>query len=100
MTTTRTALAKAKRGAAFLDEQLRRGWRRKIRRRELDMGSGIYSRGECGCVLAQLYDDYTVGLEELGINAVEEKRLGFNSSCRARYSELTEAWLEVLRGHS
>ena len=96
--TTRTARAKAKRGAAFLDAKLGRGWRRKIRRRDLAMQVGSYERGECGCILAQLYGDYFDGARHLGIAWGDDVRsLGFESSGDTTYGDLTEAWLEVLR---
>ena len=96
--TTRTALTKARRGAAFLDAKLGRGWRRKIRRRDLDMQQGIYEgRGECGCILAQLYTNYEVGAEDLGITYALAERMGFLQDEKANWTSLTEAWLEVLR---
>ena len=97
--TTRTAITKAKRGAAFLDAKLGRGWRRKIRRRDLDMRQGLYRwQGDCGCIIAQLYGSYTDGRLDLGVRGRERAAsLGFDRSPRVGYAELTEAWLEVLR---
>ena len=95
--TTRTALTKAKRGAAFLDAKLGRGWRRKIRRRDLDMQRYTYFKGECGCILAQLHGDYGTGADTLGISDAECVTLGLEQGPGASYGELTEAWLEVLR---
>ena len=82
-------MTKAKRGAAFLDEKLGRGWRRKIRRRELNIDS------PCNCIIGQLYDhNFLKGLVELGIRSDRTlMRLGFGGE-----AGLTEAWLEVLRG--
>lgn len=81
---TRTDLSRARRGAAWLDKKIGRGWRRKIRRRELAMES-------CQrCVLGQLYGDYGDGLEALGGEAADVK-LGMDGTTP------TEAWLEVLR---
>lgn len=97
--TTRTALTKARRGAAFLDEKLGRGWRRKIRRRDLDMASFYYSgKGTCGCIVSQLYTAYCDGVDALGIDIAQQRRLGFEVDDREEYEDLTEAWLEVLRG--
>ena len=98
--TTRSALVKARRGAAFLDAKLGRGWRRKIRRRDLNMAVGISrEKGECGCILAQLYTYYDDGAIEMEIDADFEAQedLGFVQSDDASYDQLTEAWLEVLR---
>jgi len=89
----RDALRAAKRGAKFLDEQLGRGWRRKIRRRQLDLAE------PCNCVLGQLYGDYSDGAYELGLVYSEEVRLGFDSE-EEEYEALTAAWLEVLRGRA
>lgn len=99
--TTRTALTKAKRGAAFLDAKLGRGWRRKIRRTDLNMASYRYAgKGDCGCILSQLYSRYSDGIAALGIefNDDRQRSLGFEASDGADYADLTEAWLEVLRG--
>ena len=96
---TRTALTKAKRGAAFLDAKLGRGWRRKVRRRDLNMESGLYAyKGDCGCILAQLYHTYDEGAAALGIDNDRAERLGFLDLEAESYPELTEAWREVLRG--
>lgn len=94
--------AAAHRGAVFLDRKLGRGWRRKIRRRELDMSVGRYSGpGDCGCVLAQLYGGYARGLEAFGISLWgdedKEERLGFASYGEGQWDALTEAWKEELR---
>lgn len=98
VTATRTALNKARRGAAFLDGRLGRGWRRKIRRRDLDMASYSYERrGDCGCILAQIYGDYVGGVRTLGITPYNQRRLGLESDNFVDYDDLTEAWREVLR---
>jgi hypothetical protein len=104
--TKRTALARAKRGAAYLDEKLGRGWRRKIATTRLDMERGRCTRsarGSCGCILAQLAPEsdygertYASGAESVGINpwGDEARRLGFFTD--DSYKPLTDAWREVL----
>lgn len=109
-----TALKRARAGAAFLDEKFGRGWRRKIRRRRLNMASGAYrpSRGSCGCILAQLdaqiaRDDtdwpdrtgyYSDGVERFKVTA--PVKLGFIADSRVsdddNYANLTKAWRKVL----
>jgi hypothetical protein len=100
-------IERARRGAAWLDEKLGRGWRRKIRRKRLRMETGYMHRGECGCILAQLdlarsgdgTGDFTRLAEDLGMTALVSH--GFVAHGAAdgltRYDELTEAWREVLR---
>lgn len=88
----RKARAAARRGAEYLDAKLGRGWRRKIRRRQLDLSDS------CNCIVGQLndghYRPYT-----FGVSWRSESRLGFDvgPSSGDDYEELTEAWLEVLR---
>lgn len=104
MTATKKALTRARRGAAFLDGKLGRGWRRKIRRRKLDMAETDYRTG-CGCILAQLAPDgsYTTGLKSVGLEDkyarhARQRQLGFdNDGGDTDYDDLTDAWLEVLR---
>jgi len=93
---TSTALRKARRGAAFLDAKLGRGWRRKIRRRDLNLAS------PCNCIIGQLYNcDFEGGLRDLGIRSDRSvERFGFEETPLAQYDDLTEAWLEVLRGRA
>ncbi len=88
----------AHRGALFLDKKLGRGWRRKIRRRDLDLAASSYEGpGTCGCVLAQIYGDYDEGLAALGIDeGWKDMELGFDSITDS-YDELTEAWKRELR---
>lgn len=97
MTTLRTAITRARRGAAFLDEVRGRGWRRRIRRRSLDMGVGGAGQ-PCGCILQQLYGDYDDGAEALGFSgwSARAEALGFLDRSYD-YEPLTEAWLTVLR---
>jgi hypothetical protein len=110
--TKEQALERARRGAAFLDEKLGRGWRRRIRRRRLDMACGSFDPdvpSECGCIIAQLspthhYADVydLVGVEVFTDEAVQlGLTLGFDgvgvSYEDAKWALLTEAWREVLR---
>lgn len=92
---------RVKRGARFLDKQMGRGWRRKIRRRDLNLGSPRYrGPGSCGGILAQLSagGDYESGLRELGIKNKPgaDMRYGFDTEDED-YGDLTEAWLTELR---
>lgn len=93
------ALERARRGAAWLDKMLGPGWRRKIKRRRLDMSIGRFpcSYG-CGCILAQLFGSYHDGAAEVGLADAYGNRavsLGFYSP--KDYEALTEAWRQVLR---
>lgn len=99
-------IERARRGAAWLDAHLGRGWRRKIRRRSLRMDRGQVRPGECGCILAQLdlAEGYSVGsfsrfADSIGLRALI--RYGFvaasSNDDQAQYADLTEAWREVLR---
>lgn len=100
MAPSKQALIRARRGAKWLDKKLGRGWRRKIRRTDLDMSSGEYTgKGDCGCIVAQLYGEFTHGLAELGIEEyVEDHRLGLDIGDEVDdYDDLTEAWLTALR---
>jgi hypothetical protein len=102
-------IERARRGAAWLDEKLGRGWRRKIRRRSLRMEQGYMHRGECGCILAQLdlarggnasgNGDFARLAEDLGMTALVSHGFVAHGSADGltRYDELTEAWREVLR---
>jgi hypothetical protein len=105
-------LNRARRGAAWLDRHLGRGWRRRILRRRLDMRAGYYRpniKGDCGCILAQLDVSYSSGgdepgcylrgLEMVGLHhpSLTPARLGFEVVSDSSYEDLTDAWLEVLR---
>jgi hypothetical protein len=94
-------LTRARRGAKFLDKKLGTGWRKKIKRRKLDMALGTIDRNGCGCIVAQLFpgSGYVEGLDKLGINpwAERDEKLGFDTSASESYDELAEAWLQVLR---
>lgn len=92
---------RVKRGARLLDKKLGPGWRRKIRRRDLNLAASTYEgRGSCGCILAQLAPDgsYNTGLEILGISYFqrEDRRYGFEREDED-YTELTAEWLKELR---
>jgi hypothetical protein len=108
------ALERARRGAAFLDEKLGRGWRRKIRRNRLDMAKGIFKpdvpggRGYCGCIVAQLSPRHTYGdvYNLLGLDPYGDEPaylgLSLDDDVEAAveneaWALLTDAWLQVLR---
>lgn len=95
-------LRRARRGAAYLDKRLGRGWRRQIRRRRLNMGMGAPGPNGCGCILTQLYGSYERGGDELDLNldSGAPGRLGFYTAKYDDYEPLTEAWLTVLREKS
>jgi len=96
-------LDRARRGAAHLDALLGPGWRRKIRRRRLNMASGwmpAWDGDSCGCILAQLSETGNYNPLEFGVTA--PVRDGFAVSMaspdvEADYEDLTEAWRQVLR---
>lgn len=107
MITRRTALARARRGAKFLDGKRPR-WRRKINTEHLNMASGRYERDQpwSGCILAQVGatksnpGEYVDTARSLGIDPAghEAEMLGFllNQDGVEDYPTLTSAWLEVL----
>jgi len=86
---------KARRGAQYLDEA-KPDWWRKINKDLLDMAN-FYS-----CLLGQLYGDYSIGREKLGIGHLRIHRLGFYTSLfnyfwlllcgKSPFKILTEAW--------
>lgn len=114
---TETARERAHAGAVFLDRRLGRGWRRKIRRRRLNVENGFVARDpqsvhSRGCVLAQLHlagaipgadapvtgGSYYAAAAALDVAA--PVRLGFMAPVGESvtgYERLTEAWLEELR---
>lgn len=100
MLTEKQAITRARRGAAFLDKKFgSRGWRRRIRRRDLHMESGMYQgQGDCGCILAQLYGEYDA--ETVGLTEHKAAVLGFVAAAEPyskNYERLTSAWKKVLR---
>lgn len=95
--TKRQINAAVKRGAKLLDERLGRSWRRKIRRRDLDMDSGFYEGpGDCGCILAQLHESWDDGLLALGVPYKDADRFGFGGETDGG-TPLRNAWLQELR---
>lgn len=115
-----SALSRARRGARYLDGKLGKGWRRRIRRRRLDMGAPVYL-GEtgCGCVLAQIdaalrtpkgklelvrcgLDEgggwYSSGAGRVGLDPYSERAeaLGFLAREDEDYGPLNAAWRKVL----
>lgn len=103
--TRRTALARARRGAAFLDTRYKT-WRKKINPERLDLAQGTYyPRGvECGCVLAQLdagfrnsfFGSFSDRSMRLGLSDTEDEKLGFTAEDLNDYPVLTDAWRKVL----
>lgn len=97
------AMKAARRGAKFLDRKLGRSWRKKIRRSELNMASGSYEVGSCGCIIAQLYGEYEEGIDALNIYGKFRNRkpadewYGFDQDSETGYGALTQAWKQVLR---
>ncbi len=96
------AAKRAMRGAKFLDKK-RRGWWRKIRLSDLDMRSGRYTeKGDCGCVLAQLYGGYFIGVAALDLQDdmyIKQRDLGLDADFAAgsTYEDLDEAWRDEIR---
>lgn len=99
------ALARARRGAAFLDKKLGRGWRRKIKRSKLNLDAGCFPsqwvNPGCGCVIAQLDEEgsYSHGAQVLGFRAysTEATNLGFLNGSGIPNEVLTDAWKQVIR---
>lgn len=81
-------------GMKLLDEKVP-GWRKRINLDELNMQSYIYANG-CGCILAQLFDDYGVGIDELGLIDPQTKQYGFDVYDAVDYPVLTGAWKQAL----
>ncbi len=107
--TRRTALARARRGAEFLDTKYK-GWRKVIDVETLDLGES-FSAGSGGCVLSQL--DYRYGhVDAYGYGSYEHRayklglqpwggklgRFGFTARGEDDYSTLTKAWKDLLTG--
>jgi hypothetical protein len=99
-------LARARRGAALLDKKLGRGWRRTIRRRQLNMQSGYMEEAaDCGCIVTQL--DFALEGDGVGLYSRGCERLGWPETVRYGFDQRThdedawddlgEAWLVVLR---
>jgi hypothetical protein len=81
--------SRARRGARLLDRNAR-GWATGISRERLDLGSCQQ------CVLAQLFGDYTSGLNTLRIMVIcgDDIRFGFatDEPNGDEYPQLTTAW--------
>ncbi len=60
--TNKAIKARVRRGVEFLNERLGLEWRQHIELDDLDMSSGSYQVGGCGCILAQL--DYSFFADE------------------------------------
>jgi hypothetical protein len=79
---------KVQAGIKLLDEQ-EPGWRAKIDKDSLDLGS-------CSvCVLGQVFGDYEEGLEMLDLGTGSSYAYGFNTNS-ADMQALTAAWKEAL----
>lgn len=99
------ALARARRGAAFLDKKMGKQWRRRIKRTKLNLDAGRFPSKRvhpgCGCVIAQLDEEgsYSHGAEALGFRAYSPQatKLGFLSGEGVPNSVLTDAWKQVIR---
>lgn len=106
------ALARARRGVAFLDRKMP-GWRRKVRRTRLRMEKGYIDRfvvEDCGCILAQLDAErhggdgyYSRGAGQLGIDPTGVRAVSLGLVLRGpdsrnqEYEVLTDAWRIALR---
>jgi hypothetical protein len=80
-------------GAALLDEHGNgNGWRRDINKGTLNINDFYL------CVLAQLFGNYSAGLQELGLFTTSEAiEHGFDVEMGVDDSdELTSAWLDIL----
>lgn len=73
-------------GVAVLDEHVM-DWRDKVDAAGLDMGD------PCRCVLGQVFGDFYIGIETLGVGYGNPDRLGFDGD---DYPALTEAWRREL----
>lgn len=62
------------RGALLLDSHLP-GWYAEINLIDLDL------RRDCGCILGQLFDHYSLGLDSLALNAIDSENNGFFVAC-------------------
>lgn len=79
--------AKVAAGIKLLDER-EPGWRSKVEADDLNLGS-------CDvCVLGQVFGSYDLGLSDLGIDTVDAKAYGFNTSYD--FQDLTDAWKDAL----
>lgn len=106
-----------RRGIKLLDKTLGKGWKRYIKRRDLDLSASRYIVGRCGCVLAQLDLNHPMGtgtgsyremaevLQRLAGESVgaspNAERYGFDAaydnSDDLDYEGLNKTWREELR---
>lgn len=106
--TKRTALARARRGAALLDAKYK-NWRKKIDLDHLNMARGTYDGREnsCGCILAQVdlayrprasFGSWSRAAERLGLydGSRSQHIHGFLADEDDDYELLDEAWKTVL----
>jgi len=77
------------RGAELLDARVP-GWRERVNPDTLDLAQ------DCNCVIGQTFGDYDDGLELLGLDSRDARRLGFYVSGRQTWHNLTAAWRRVL----
>lgn len=81
--------ANVARGVEYLDARLP-GWRTAINPDRLALEA-------CDdCILGQLFTDYTVGQNVLGLSHREARALGFTVGPRQTWAGLTNAWRRVL----
>ena len=97
---TESMISRIRRGAALLDKKRgSKAWRKKIDLDRLNMGMPIFRNDGCGCVLAQTYGDYGIGLQRLGIAESADDALGraqgFFPDCE-EMTALTRAWKRYL----
>jgi hypothetical protein len=75
-------------GAALLDIK-NPGWRKKINLNNLNMVKVSY------CILGQLYENYFIGLERIGINNETGYNYGYSSN-KSNFDKLTQEWKDYL----
>lgn len=96
---TREAQRSIRRGMKLLDGEIPK-WRRLIDLDELDLGD------PCQCIIGQIYGDYEIGLDTLGLDTEDGELLGFgldanlverdDGKYESEYEWLTDLWREVL----
>ena len=101
---TESMASRIRRGAALLDKKRRsKAWRKKIDLDRLNMGMPLFMDGRCGCILAQTYGTYGMGLRKLGIANSDDDDMG-----RAQgffpdgesMDALTRAWKRFLKAEA
>jgi hypothetical protein len=93
------AVSRVARGVAFLNARVP-GWEERVDLNTLDIQHLEH------CVLGQLFGDYVIGVEELGLkeegdrlDEVSVHSLGFQASGdegQPTYADLTEAWKAII----